>query len=725
MSFRSILLFLSFSVCLSAQPKTAATSAKGKSAADLADGIRPAMVKISQYGRDGLDGIGSGFVIRADGLIATNFHVIDVGRKLRVEMYDGTEHEVTAVQASDEALDLALLKIDAKNLPALSFAEVDAARQGDRVLAMGAPDGLAYTLVEGILSAKREDLEGYEGRLLLQLSMPIERGNSGGPLLDAQGRVLGIISMKHTFKENLGFAIPVTQLQPLIEKPNPVLMSRWLTIGALNTKLWKTLQGADWSQRAGIIQVEKPGDGFGGRALCLSTQKVPDARFEVSVSVKLDDESGAAGLAFCADGGDRHYGFYPSEGKLRLTRFDGPDVFSWAILANPASEHYRHGEWNHLLVRVDGAKITCFVNHQQVIELEDDGLRGGTAGLCKFRSTRAEFRGFRTGSDLTEKSLEPALAAEFRQKLQNYLADENSTDDTLDGLIDQSAAARRLLQEERRELEKSATRLRQLEKELHRRSITRDLLAELSKPEPEVHLLRCTLLLARHDNPEIDIGAYLAHFRTMVADLKNDPEIAKGTPQAVKRLTRYLFEENGFHGARGDLSSLSDSYMNEVLDDREGLPITLSVLYIELARELGIQGVFGVALPGRFMVGWRDGPEGELLLIDAFENGKTITVEQAALALTESGTLDEEFLAPATKKAILQRMLRNLQSRVMDESFHAALPYIRLLIAIEPDDGTSEMQALMEQMGLTSREEVLHRIDEWMRLPSRELPGHR
>jgi hypothetical protein len=61
----------------------------------------------------------------------------------------------------------------------------------------------------------------------------------------------------------------------------------------------------------------------------------------------------------------------------------------------------------------------------------------------------------------------------------------------------------------------------------------------------------------------------------------------------------------------------------------------------------------------------------------------------------------------------------------MDESFHAALPYIRLLIAIEPDDGTSELQALMEQMGLTSREEVLHRIDEWMRLPSRELPGHR
>ena len=720
MSFPSFLTLLSF-LALSALH----AAPKAKTTAELAEVIRPAMVKISQFGREGLDGIGSGFIIRADGLIVTNFHVIDVGRRIQVETQDGKKHEVKSVHASDEALDIALIQIEAKGLPTLPLGDVESARQGDKVVAMGAPEGLAYSLVEGILSAKREDLDGYEGRLLLQLSMPIERGNSGGPLLDMQGRVLGIISMKHSFKENLGFAIPVNEVRPLLEKPNPVMMARWLTIGALNAKQWKTLLGADWSQRAGVIRVSAPGEGFGGRALCLSSQKVPEDGFEAAVNVKLDDESGAAGLAFCADGGDRHYGFYPSEGKLRLTRFDGPDVFSWAILANPASEHYRHGEWNHLRVRVEGAKITCFVNHQQVIELEDDGLRGGVAGLCKFRGTRAEFRGFRTGSDLAEKSLEPALAADFRQKLKNYLADENSADDTLEGLIDQPAAARRLLLEERRELEKSAARLRQLEKELHRRSITRDLLAELSKPEPEIHLLRCTLLLARHDNAEVDVAAYLANFRSMVAELKNDPEIAKGTPQAVKRLTRYLFEENGYHGARGDLSSLSDSYMNEVLDDREGLPITLSVLYIELARELGIQGVFGVPLPGRFMVGWRDGPEGELQLLDVFENGKTISVEQAALALTDNGTIPEEFLAPATKKAILQRMLRNLQSRVMDESFHAALPYIRLLIAIEPDDGTSEMQALMEQMGLTSREEVLHRIDEWMRLPARELPGHR
>ncbi len=79
------------------------------------------------------------------------------------------------------------------------------------------------------------------------------------------------------------------------------------------------------------------GMGFGGRSLCLSTAEAPEPPFEVAVSVKLDDEAGAAGLVFAADGGDKHYGFYPSAGKLRLTRFDGPDVLTWTILSDEPS----------------------------------------------------------------------------------------------------------------------------------------------------------------------------------------------------------------------------------------------------------------------------------------------------------------------------------------------------------------------------------------------------
>lgn len=682
---KHFLLLLSVcSVCSMGQlfAKTKSPPPKPKTTADLAESIAPSLVKITQIGREGTDGIGSGFIVSADGLIATNLHVIGEARRLQIEMHDGKTHDVTAIHATDSHHDLALLQIEAKALKPLPLGDSEKVRQGESVVAMGAPEGLGFSIVQGVLSATRE----IDGNDMLQVAIPIEKGNSGGPLLNTQGQVIGLLTLKHIKTDNLGFAMPVNALKELIEKPNPVPMSRWLTIGVLNPKQWKLHLGSQWTQHAGVIHTDLPGSGFGGRALCLSTQKAPEDTFEAAVTVRLDDESGAAGLAFCSDGGDRHYGFYPSGGKLRLTRFDGPDVYSWTILADVPSDAYKPGEWNTLRVRVEPEKITCFVNGRQIVETGDTGMRGGTAGLCKFRTTVADFRSFHMGADLAEKPLEPELASKFRGEIESHLAQASTREQTLDKLLENPAAARRVVMEQRKQLEEESTKLRELERELHRRAMTKEILAELEKPEPEINLLRCTLLLSRHDNPEIDIASYMNAFKTMVADLKDDTEIKKGTIPAVKRLNRYLFEENGFHGSRGDYENRSNSYMNEVLDDREGLPITLSVLYVELASKLGIQGVFGVPLPGKFMVGYRDGPEGELQLIDVFENGKELTVEQAALQLSDTGEFSEEMLAPTTKRAIFLRMLRNLLSTTFEasRSLRDSLPYFNLILAVDP-----------------------------------------
>ncbi len=709
----------------------AATTAKSsgkspsaaKDAAELAEFVRPSLVKITQLGREGADGIGSGFIVSADGFIATNLHVIGEARRLQIEMHDGKTHAVTAIHASDNHLDLALLKIDAKGLQPLRLGDSAKVRQGDPIVAMGAPEGLAFSIVQGVLSATRE----IDGQDMLQVAVPIEQGNSGGPMLDMQGRVLGILTLKSMKTDNLGFAMPVNELKKLIEAPNPVLMSRWLTIGVINPKLWKTHFGSQWTQHAGVIQSEFPGEGFGGRTLCLSTQTVPQDSFEITTTVRLDGESGAAGLTFCADGGDKHYGFYPSGGKLRLTRFDGPDIYSWTILANVPSDAYKPGDWNALRVRVEPARILCFVNGKQVIESHDTGLRGGAVGLCKFRATAANFRNFRIGTDLAEKPLQPEVVSKLRAKLEALITQASISDQTLDSLLDDPAAAHRMIIEQRRKFEEESTKLHVLDRELHRRAMTKEMLTELAKPESEINLLRCSLLLARHDNPEIEVGTYLNSFKAMTADLKDDPEIKKGTTSAVKRLNRYFFEENGFHGSRHDYGSRSNSYLNEVLDDREGLPITLSVLYVELAAALGVEGVFGVPLPGKFMVGYRDGPAGELQLIDVFERGTLMTVEQAALALTGSAEMADEFLHPSTKKAILERMLRNLLNLTYDSNGFPAresIPYLNLSIALNPQ--SSEHRFLRANLRTTlgekaaAQEDVTHLIEN---LPKNAPPG--
>jgi regulator of sirC expression with transglutaminase-like and TPR domain len=503
----------------------------------------------------------------------------------------------------------------------------------------------------------------------------------------------------------------------------------------LNPKQWKPLSGARWTQHAGVIKAATPGTGFGGRSVCLSTNEVPATTFETIVNVKLGDESGAAGVVFCSDGGDKHYGFYPSGGKLRLTRFEGADVYSWTILADVASAAYHAGDWNQLRVRVDPERITCFINGQKVIELEDTALRGGAAGLCKFRNTVAEFRGFRVGADLAEQPVDAAVATHARAALEKFLDDTAGKDQALAALLDQPALGRRIISEKRRALERDVAALRDLEKELHRRSVTKELLAELAKDEDKIDLIRCTLLLARHDNSDVDVGQYLQNFARMAAELKGAPELAKSTESAVKRLNRYLFEENGFHGSRHDYENRSNSYMNEVLDDREGLPITLSVLYLELAARLGIKGVYGMPLPGKFMIGYREEPEGEWKLVDVFEGAKILTVKQAGQQLSDSGELSEDFLVPASKRSIMMRMLRNLLSSTLDSegTLKEAIPYLNLVVALDPKAAveritrarvyermgdkiaaTADVQWLMENFPDDGPEETRRKLDEWL-----------
>src|SRR6185503_11365087 len=120
---------------------------------------------------------------------------------------------------------------------------------------------------------------------------------------------------------------------------------------------------------------------------------------EISVAVKLDDESGAAGLAFASDGGDVHYGFYPTGGQMRFTRFDGPTVFSWTILKEFKTPRYEPGEWNTIRVRVETNRVVGFVNGVQVMESDDTALRGGKVGLAKFRDTKAQFKNFYVGKE--------------------------------------------------------------------------------------------------------------------------------------------------------------------------------------------------------------------------------------------------------------------------------------------------------------------------------------
>ncbi|HZY84408.1 MAG TPA: trypsin-like peptidase domain-containing protein, partial [Gemmataceae bacterium] len=450
-------------------PPSAATAAepaaKAESVEQLAAKAKPSVVVITVKGRAGRQGLGTGFVVSADGLIATNLHVIGEGRPITVETADGKRHPVVAVHASDRKQDLAVVRIDAKDLKPLELGDSAALKDGQAVVALGNPHGLKRSVVAGVVSAVRE----IDGRRLIQLAMPVEPGNSGGPVLDAQGRVVGLVTIKSLEKENVGFAVTVNALKPLLRKPNPVAMAAWLTIGALDREEWEPLFGGNWRQRAGRLQVDGAGRGFGGRALCLSRRPAPELPYEVEVSVRLDDESGAAGLAFHADGGDKHYGFYPSGGGLRLTRFNGPDVLTWTILENKASPAYRPGDWNTLKVRLEKDRIRCFVNDRPVFESADTAWTTGRVGLAKFRETAAEFRHFRVGRSLPPSAPPAEVVARIRKAAEGAGPGAATKPEVVGKLVPEGAAALSVLRERARELEQQAAGLKKLAQAVHQR----------------------------------------------------------------------------------------------------------------------------------------------------------------------------------------------------------------------------------------------------------------
>src|SRR5438270_2770823 len=155
---------------------------------------------------------GSGFIVRPDSYIFTNFHVVEGADRVQVKLKDGREFPAKVV-GTDEKTDIAVIKIDAANLPVVQMGDSDTVRVGQFAFAIGAPFKLDYTFTYGVISGKgRSKLlsnGGYNISDYLQTDASINPGNSGGPLCDIDGKVIGMNTLINGLNRGLGFAIPI------------------------------------------------------------------------------------------------------------------------------------------------------------------------------------------------------------------------------------------------------------------------------------------------------------------------------------------------------------------------------------------------------------------------------------------------------------------------------------------------------------------------------------
>lgn len=195
--------------------------------ADLAEQLTPGVVNISSFssGEDEenapSESLGSGFIIDNQGYIITNNHVIDKSEAINVTLSDNTKIEAKLI-GKDPKTDLALIKIEtSRSLSPVKFGDSDKIRVGDWILAIGNPFGLGSSVTAGIISAKSRDIESGPYDNFIQTDASINQGNSGGPMFNLNGEVIGISSAIFSTtgaSQGVGFAIPINLVEWVVEQ---------------------------------------------------------------------------------------------------------------------------------------------------------------------------------------------------------------------------------------------------------------------------------------------------------------------------------------------------------------------------------------------------------------------------------------------------------------------------------------------------------------------------
>lgn len=186
----------------------------------VVDKVGPAVVSIGVRKRTrslryGQEGAGSGVIIAPDGFVLTNHHVVEGAEDVQVRLTDGRSFSAHLV-GSDPATDLAVVRAEASNLPTAELGDSDSLRVGQLVIAIGNPLGFQSTVSTGVISALGRALRSQAGRLIenvIQTDVPLNPGNSGGPLVDSRGRVIGINTAMIFMAQGISFAVPVNTVK--------------------------------------------------------------------------------------------------------------------------------------------------------------------------------------------------------------------------------------------------------------------------------------------------------------------------------------------------------------------------------------------------------------------------------------------------------------------------------------------------------------------------------
>ncbi len=237
--------------------------------------------------------------------------------------------------------------------------------------------------------------------------------------------------------------------------------------------------------------------------------------------------------------------------------------------------------------------------------------------------------------------------------------------------------------------------------------------------DDHIDLLHAALTIARTAYPDLDIGNYVIRMEALASKVRSHLSPEASAIETVNTLNFVLFREMNFRGNREDYYDPRNSFLNDVIERRLGIPITLSVLYMEVARRVGLPLV-GVGMPGHFLLKVYEA-EGQQILIDPFNNGSMLNANECEQRMEEiyAGEVrfKPEYLLPVSRRQILTRMLNNLRHIYMTaRQFKKTLAIVDLVLAIYPRSPEDVKQRAMLRFSVGHLAGSLRDIEQYLKM---------
>jgi regulator of sirC expression with transglutaminase-like and TPR domain len=237
--------------------------------------------------------------------------------------------------------------------------------------------------------------------------------------------------------------------------------------------------------------------------------------------------------------------------------------------------------------------------------------------------------------------------------------------------------------------------------------------------DERIDLLRASLTFARIEYPDLDPAPYMAQVEALSRRVAAKIDDAGDPVQCIAALNSVLFDEEMFRGNTADCYNPRNSFINDVLDRRLGIPITLALLYMEVGRRAGFQ-LFGVGMPGHFMLKHYD-VDGHSFFIDAFERGSVLSEEDCKRKIESIHAgqirLRPEFLLIVTRRQMLTRMLNNLRTIYLSRrDFRRAVQVVDLILVIYPRSPEDVKQRAALRYNLNDYKGALSDFEEYVNM---------